>query len=543
MRLRRRQGEAPPGGVDWAEGELRLPTPLVTGWLLAERGYSRVELRVEGREPVRARLFSLDQPEVAEVFDQPSAALAGWTVSLDLSDLEAGGELQVTATAVGAAGELELGSARLLTTARPPVPPADPDWIGELAIRTSAAAAAHRSGPGLRLLAFTHSLDTGGGQLYLLELVRHLLEKPDAACTVIAPEDGPLRERLERAGAMVHLGGWPGHGADYECYLRELVLLARDAEANAVFANTSLAFDGVDLANRLGIPSIWAIHESLTIDQILYGAFLWTDDYVASRLRAALEMADAVVFEADATRRLFAAQATNPERLRRLDYGIELAELDASRRELDRDRLRGERGFGPQDRVILCPGTLEPRKAQAMLALVFARLAGEFPDAVLTMVGGTDSHPEYAQGTGRVIERLGLGANRIRVEPSTPRVHEWYGLADAVVVASDNESLPRVIIEAMAFGLPVLGTRVFGIPELIEDGVNGLLCEPQDLDALEEGLRRLLSLTEAEAARLGEAAEGTVRPERDAARYAETIRRTFDRLRAGSEVTSADPLG
>ena len=112
-----------------------------------------------------------------------------------------------------------------------------------------------------------------------------------------------------------------------------------------------------------------------------------------------------------------------------------------------------------------------------------------------------------------------------------------------MVVASDNESLPRVIIEAMAFGLPVLGTRVFGIPELIEDGVNGLLCEPQDLDALEEGLRRLLSLTEDEAARLGEAAEGTVRPERDAARYAETIRRTFDRLQAGSEVSSADPLG
>ena len=192
--------------------------------------------------------------------------------------------------------------------------------------------------------------------------------------------------------------------------------------------------------------------------------------------------------------------------------------------------------------MILCPGTLDPRKAQASLALAFARIADEHPDAILTLVGRGLDVPRLQRGCGEVIGRLDL-PGRIRLETITPALHDWYTIADAVVVASDNESLPRVILEAMAFGLPVLGTRVFGIPELIEDGVNGLLCEPQDLDSLEEGLRRLLSLTPDEAADLGRAGEATVRPERDSVRYAEKVRAILHELLAGREVSSANPLG
>jgi glycosyltransferase involved in cell wall biosynthesis len=547
VRLRRREGELAPGGFGPAdeseELEARLPAPMLGGWLLANRGYSRVEVRVGDRPPVRARLFSMAQPALARAYDDPGAPMAGWTVGLDLGDLEPGSRFEVTATAFGEAGELELGSARVVTTQERPTAVPDPVWVRTLAARASADAAGHLPGAGLRLLAFTHDLGLGGGQLYLEELVRHLLRGPDTTCTVIAPADGPLRHRLEQAGAAVHLAAKPGQGDAYECHLRDLVRLARDLEASAVIANTAHAFHGVDLAHRLGIPSLWAIHESMSFDQLLYGAdWTWADDHVAGRLRAALDLAGAVLFEADATRDLFSGLAADPSRLIRLDYGIELEAVDRSRRELDRDRLREANGIGPDERVVLCPGVMEPRKGQILLALAFARLAAEFGDATLVIVGKSPVHGDYVEGAEEVIRRLGLPDGRIRIERVTPDLHEWFAVADAIVVASDIESLPRVIMEAMAFGLPVLATRVFGIPELIEDGVNGLLCEPQDIDSLTDGLRRLLSLDREESERIGHAGEATVRPERDAARYAEAVRGIFESLMAET-ASSADPLG
>ena len=51
-------------------------------------------------------------------------------------------------------------------------------------------------------------------------------------------------------------------------------------------------------------------------------------------------------------------------------------------------------------------------------------------------------------------------------------------MSDLLVCASDVESLPRTVLEAMAWELPVLATAVYGLPELIEDGETGWLCRP-----------------------------------------------------------------
>ena len=66
-------------------------------------------------------------------------------------------------------------------------------------------------------------------------------------------------------------------------------------------------------------------------------------------------------------------------------------------------------------------------------------------------------------------------------------------MSDLLVCASDVESLPRTVLEAMAWELPVLATAVYGLPELIDDGETGWLCAPRDVDALADGLRRALT--------------------------------------------------
>jgi D-inositol-3-phosphate glycosyltransferase len=103
-------------------------------------------------------------------------------------------------------------------------------------------------------------------------------------------------------------------------------------------------------------------------------------------------------------------------------------------------------------------------------------------------------------------------------------------VADLLVCASDVESLPRVILEAMAFGTPVLSTRVFGVPELIEDGSTGYLCELRSVAGLAAGLDRALSAGADELSAIASAASAHVRARHDPGRYAETMAGLLDGL-------------
>jgi glycosyltransferase involved in cell wall biosynthesis len=84
-------------------------------------------------------------------------------------------------------------------------------------------------------------------------------------------------------------------------------------------------------------------------------------------------------------------------------------------------------------------------------------------------------------------------------------VNRWHGISDLLVCPSDVESLPRTVLEAMAWETPVLATEVFGLPELIDDGENGWLCETRDIGALAEGLDRALGTAEGDRHRIGRA--------------------------------------
>jgi glycosyltransferase involved in cell wall biosynthesis len=75
------------------------------------------------------------------------------------------------------------------------------------------------------------------------------------------------------------------------------------------------------------------------------------------------------------------------------------------------------------------------------------------------------------------------------------------------VLPSRSEGMGRVIVEALCRGRAVIGTRVGGIPDLVDDGVNGLVVEPQDPEALSDALVRVLS-----DRRLAERLAGAARP-------------------------------
>jgi len=89
-----------------------------------------------------------------------------------------------------------------------------------------------------------------------------------------------------------------------------------------------------------------------------------------------------------------------------------------------------------------------------------------------------------------------------------------FALAPVVLSDGDRDGIPNVLVEAMASGAPVVSTRISGIPELIEDGTNGILVEPGDVAALAEAITRLLFDPQL-ASRLGAAGRRTVEREFD----------------------------
>jgi colanic acid/amylovoran biosynthesis glycosyltransferase len=140
--------------------------------------------------------------------------------------------------------------------------------------------------------------------------------------------------------------------------------------------------------------------------------------------------------------------------------------------------------------VLLCPARLAPVKGHAHLLEAAARLVARGIPFELWLAG---EGPERA-AIERRIDAQGLG-ERVRLLGTVPHAellgmyHD--GRADCVVLPSLHEGLSVALVEAMAYGVPVIATAVGGVPELLENGA-GVLVPPSDAGALTEALARVL---------------------------------------------------
>jgi glycosyltransferase involved in cell wall biosynthesis len=141
---------------------------------------------------------------------------------------------------------------------------------------------------------------------------------------------------------------------------------------------------------------------------------------------------------------------------------------------------------------IVYAGVVSPVKGIHCLIDAFSFTAEEFRRSQLLIIG-KEENVGYADDLRHQIRKLGL-ENRVRFLGHEPQseLAIWMAKASVLVLPSMSEGLGRVIIEAMATGTPVIGSRVGGIPELIKDGVNGFLIAPGDAEALAEKLRWVL---------------------------------------------------
>jgi glycosyltransferase involved in cell wall biosynthesis len=151
-------------------------------------------------------------------------------------------------------------------------------------------------------------------------------------------------------------------------------------------------------------------------------------------------------------------------------------------------RFRAELGLGPGVPLVLSVGRFHEQKDQATLLRAWRRVAVSQPDAVLALVGsgGLDG------ALRELAAALGI-AGSVRFVPPRPGLAEAYADADVFALSSRWEGLPYVLLEAMAHGLPVVGTAVDGVPEAVADGSTGVLVPPGEAEAFGKALESLLA--------------------------------------------------
>jgi glycosyltransferase involved in cell wall biosynthesis len=294
------------------------------------------------------------------------------------------------------------------------------------------------------------------------------------------------------ADVVISGRGWAYDIASYEGHIRDLQHLIVGSGCGIVLVNTLGQFAAADAAQRVGVPTIWALHESMEVADWVDRNSVGTpvSAYVRSRIEAALKGATRLVFEADATRRLYSKLVGTTDRAVTLNYAVDVAAIDEHRAQGRRKAVRAAYELPEEAVVLLCVGIFEERKAQGCLIEAFRHVADAHPAAILVLVG---DHPSpFSEALHRAVpDHL---TSRVRFVPITPDIWDWYQAADVLVSASDVESLPRSMLESMLFERPVLSVSVFGIPELIRDGENGWLVEERDTASLTAGFHRVLRL-------------------------------------------------
>jgi glycosyltransferase involved in cell wall biosynthesis len=342
----------------------------------------------------------------------------------------------------------------------------------------------------------SHNLKWHGAPNSLVEIATGVGRRTTFAPVLITNTGGALADICRRRDIAVIDLGRPARlrtAEECETQLDELRRLYSRLNPAVVHGNTLRCWWAVIAARKLGIPAVWNIREGEDPNTCF--------DYLPERFRAAaydcFRLASCVVFVAEATRQLW-APFLGPSNHAVIATGVDFSRLTGEADAINRDNVRRSLGLAPDDILLLTIGTVSERKGQLDLAQALFRLPDGIRQKLVVAVIGFTTNP-YSKEVRKQLRAYEAGGGRVhalketRSEGENTVVAQYYVAANMFVLCSRHESYPRVILEAMAFGLPIVSTPVFGIPEQVIEGQSGVFYQPGDAGKLAEHIGALCS--------------------------------------------------
>jgi glycosyltransferase involved in cell wall biosynthesis len=376
-------------------------------------------------------------------------------------------------------------------------------------------------GDGFRLLHVVATARRRGAELSAVDLIGALPERIHQRVAVL--RGGAANDLTYPAPAEVLSGTGQGAGRRFDPGVaRRLSRLISRVAPDVVLAHGGDPLKYLAPALLRGSPPV------------VYRRIGATPDWMAGRSRRSvydlmIRRAARVVAVAEEMRRQLVAgsgvpadsvvvipNGVDPERVRPLHGRA------ATRRDL---------GLADEAPVVLSLGALTEEKDPLAVVRIAAQVVRSVPGARHLLVG---EGPLRLRAEAEAA-RLGLGAGLLMLGPRSD-IGDLLAAADVLLLPSRTEGLPAAAVEAGLAGLPVVASRVGGVPEVVDDGVTGLLVEPGDVEGFAAAVAGLLG-SPARRRALGEAAvvrcEEGFSIERLAPRWAEVLEATRGREGAG----------
>src|SRR5436305_6009183 len=319
--------------------------------------------------------------------------------------------------------------------------------------------------PTMRVLQVITPSRIAGAERSTASLCEHLV-RAGHQVTITCKAGHPLNDLLRKLPLDVRplpISGKANVGAAFR-----LARLARSVRAEVIHTQLSTAALWGAVAGRLaGIPSV--AHVRALNSKVCY------------------LLADRVVAVSEAVRRHLIEQGMEGDRIDVVYSGV-----DPRRFANPPARAEARRALGlPEDRLIVgVVAHLSKKKGHAVFLEAFRRAARRQPEAFALFAGDGRSRERLEQ------RALDLGLNdRVVFLGYREDVLPIYAALDLLVLPSvRGEGLPRVLLEAGFLGLPVIGTNLSGVPEIIRDGETGYVIPPGAVDSLPDRLSHLMAV-------------------------------------------------
>ncbi|HEX8742085.1 MAG TPA: glycosyltransferase [Thermoleophilaceae bacterium] len=380
---------------------------------------------------------------------------------------------------------------------------------------------ASNSGRRLRVVTLVDHLATsGGGERLAMEISKRLDRQrfePIHCASRYDPEHaGPATRaaarELEDAG--VRLVGLGRTSARSLREWRPLVSLLRRERVEVLHAHKFGSNVWAAVLGRVArVPAVLAHEHTWSFEGQPVRRFL--DRELIARGTDAF-----IAVSTDDRRKMIEVEGIDPDDVTFVPNGIDAIP------EGDGARVRQELGIPAEAPVVVAVAVLREQKALDVLVRAAAELRGEFPELRVLIAG---SGPQEDQ-LGALVGELGAPVTLLGIRSDVP---DLLAAANVAALSSDYEGSPLAVMEYMDAALPVVATRVGGVPDLIEDGSNGRLVEPQDPAGLARALAEVLRDRDAAAA-MGRRGRERRRSEFTIDRTVRTLERMYEDIVARS---------